>query len=145
MAAMLHDIARMWSDEQLFDYMRLHKLPVTQAEREAPALLHAHIGALIAQEQFGIDDPLVLLAIERHTVAVPDMSDLEKILYIADTIEPSRGFAAQAELAAQADRSLDEGMLACIKSSMEYLHNKGIAVASETRALERELLRRGKA
>jgi predicted HD superfamily hydrolase involved in NAD metabolism len=144
-AAMLHDVARMWSDEQLFDYMRLHKLAVTPAERDAPALMHARIGAHIARERFGIDDPLVLLAIERHTVAVSGMSDLEKILYIADSIEPSRGFAAQTQLAAHADRSLDEGLLACIRSSMEYLHGKGIAIAPETRALERELLRRDEA
>jgi nicotinate-nucleotide adenylyltransferase len=142
---MLHDIARMWSDEQLFDYMRLHKLTITPAERDAPALLHARIGANIAREQFGIDDPSVLSAIERHTVAVAGMSDLEKILYIADTIEPSRGFAEQAQLAAQADRSLDEGLLACIRSSMEYLRSKGIAIAPETRAVERELARRGEA
>jgi predicted HD superfamily hydrolase involved in NAD metabolism len=145
LAAMLHDIARTWGTEKLFDYMRRNRLPISVAERNAPALLHARIGAHIARDQFGIDDPLVLLAIERHTVAVPGMSDLEKILYIADTIEPSRGFSSLPELAEKADRSLDEGLLACIKSSIEYLQSKGIAIAPETRALESELVRRGKA
>jgi predicted HD superfamily hydrolase involved in NAD metabolism len=144
-AAMLHDIARMWKTDQLLAYMREHRLPVSAAERDAPALLHARIGAHIARERFSIDDPLVLAAIERHTVAVPGMSDLDKILYIADTIEPSRAFAAQQELAAKADRSLDEGLLACIKASMEYLQSKGIPVAPQTRALERELVSRGEA
>jgi len=142
---MLHDIARMWDADQLLAYMREHRLPVSSVERDAPALLHARIGAHIARERFGIDDPLVLAAIERHTVAVPGMSDLEKILYIADTIEPSRTFAAQRELAAKAYRSLDEGLLACIRASMDYLQSKGIPIPPQTRALERELVTNGEA
>jgi len=141
LAAMMHDIARVWSEEQLVDYMRLHRLSISAAERSAPSLLHARIGAHIAQTQFGVDDPDVLGAIERHTVAVPGMSTLQKILYIADTIEPSRSFALQPELARKADRSLDEGLLACIRSSLEYLQSRGIPPAPETLALERELAR----
>jgi len=76
---------------------------------------------------------------------VPGMSDLEKILYIADSIEPSRTFPQRAELEAAASRSLNEGLLACIRSSMEHLTHNGITVAPETQALERELVQRGEA
>jgi predicted HD superfamily hydrolase involved in NAD metabolism len=144
-AAMIHDIARMWNKEQLFDYARRNGIVITAAEQDAPVLLHARVGAHIASARFGVTDPQMLLAIERHTVAVPGMSDLEKILYIADTIEPSRSFPQRAVLAAAADRSLDEGLLACIKSSMEYLTASGIPISLQTLALYNELVQRGEA
>ena len=142
---MLHDTARMWSTEQLLDYARRNGMTISAAERDAPVLLHARIGAQVARQQFGVDDPQMLLAIERHTIAVPGMSDLEKILYIADTIEPSRSFPQRAALAAAADRSLDEGLLACVKASMEYLTASGIPISPPTRMLYNELVRSGKA
>ncbi|MDQ6766426.1 MAG: bis(5'-nucleosyl)-tetraphosphatase (symmetrical) YqeK [Candidatus Eremiobacteraeota bacterium] len=144
-AAMIHDIARNWSPEELFAYMRRHGLAISAAEQQAPALLHARVGAHLAREQFGVDDPQMLLAIERHTVAVPGMSDLEKILYVADTIEPSRSFSQRAAAAAAADLSLDKGLLACVKASMEYLTSNGIPIAPQTLALYQDLVQRGKA
>ena len=142
---MLHDIARNWSAPELFEYMRRHGLAISPAEREAPTLAHARIGAHIARERFGVDDPQMLLAIERHTVAVPGMSDIEKILYIADTIEPSRRFAKRADAAAAADRSLDEGLRACVNCSLEYLASRRIAAAPQTLALVKDLERCGEA
>ena len=144
-AAMLHDIARMWTKEQLLEYARRNRMAISDAEREAPVLLHARIGAHIARQQFGVNDPQMLLAIERHTIAVPGMSDLEKILYIADTIEPSRSFPQRAALAAAADRSLNEGLLECVKASMEYLTACGIAISPPTQTLYNELVGSGKA
>jgi predicted HD superfamily hydrolase involved in NAD metabolism len=144
-AAMLHDVARMWTTAELFAYAREHGLAISGAEQQAPVLLHARIGAHIAHDRFGIDDPLMLLAIERHTVAVPGMSDLEKILYIADTIEPSRSFPGRAALVAAADRSLDEGLKACVKSSMEYLTERGIPIAPQTIVLYNQLVQRSEA
>jgi predicted HD superfamily hydrolase involved in NAD metabolism len=137
---MIHDIARKWSPEQWLEYSRAHGLPVTETELQAPVLLHATVAAQIAREQFGISDPDVLAAIEHHTVAVPDMSDLEKILYIADSIEPSRTFAGRAALESAADRSLDEGMLACIQASLEYLKSNDIAAPPATLALYHQLV-----
>ena len=138
---MLHDIARMWTSDQLLEYARRNGMAIGAAEIEAPVLLHARIGAHIASQQYGVSDPQMLLAIERHTIAVPGMSDLEKILYIADTIEPSRSFQQRAELAAAAHSSLDEGMLVCIKASMEYLTANGIAISQPTQTLYNQLVR----
>jgi predicted HD superfamily hydrolase involved in NAD metabolism len=142
---MLHDIARMWSKERLLEYARRNGMAISAAESEAPVLLHARIGAHIARQQFGVHDPQMLLAIERHTIAVPGMSDLEKILYVADTIEPSRSFPERAAMAAAADRSLNEGLLACVKASMEHLTARSIAISPQTQTLYNELARSGKA
>ncbi len=144
-AAMVHDIARMWTADELVQYACAHGLVISPAEQQAPILLHARIGAHIGRERFGIEDPQMLLAIERHTVAVPGMSDLEKILYIADTTEPSRSFPGRAALVAAANLSLDEGLKACIKSSMEYLTERGIPIAPQTLVLYNQLVQRSEA
>ncbi len=134
-AGVLHDVARLWKNEDLVAYAQRHALPVSDAARRAPVLLHAPIGAHIARAEFGIADPDVLGAIAHHTVAGPGMTDLEKILYMADTFEPSRAFAGREALERLAFASLDEGMAACVRESMHYLNARGVAIAPETIAL----------
>jgi predicted HD superfamily hydrolase involved in NAD metabolism len=144
-AAMIHDIARTWPAQAQLDFMAARELTVSAEERQAPVLLHARVGAQLAREDFGVDDPEMLRAIEHHTIAVPGMSDLEKILYIADTIEPSRTFPGRGALEAAAFRSLDEGMLACIESSLDHLKRTGGTVAPQTLALYNQLVARREA
>jgi predicted HD superfamily hydrolase involved in NAD metabolism len=141
-AALLHDIARLWSADRMLAYAADHGLRISERERAAPVLLHARIAADIARRDYGVEDPDTLAAIEQHTEAVPGMSDLAKILYIADSIEPSRKFAGRAAIADRAERSLDEGMLACIRTSLEYLQQRGVTAAPETLALYEDLERR---
>jgi predicted HD superfamily hydrolase involved in NAD metabolism len=131
-AGVLHDCARHWEADALLAYAREHHLPISADERAAPVLLHAKIGADIARREFGVSDADTLAAIETHTVAVPGMSDLQKILFLADTFEPSRGFASRAALEAMAMSSLDAGMLACLKASIEYLLGRDIPIAPST-------------
>lgn len=144
-AALLHDIARLWEPQALLRYAREHEINVTEAEQAAPVLLHARVGADIARREYGIDDAQTLAAIAHHTIALPGMSDLEKILYIADTVEPSRTFPSRAALAALAEKSLDEGLLACIASSLEYLVARKVPIAPETIAVYNQLVQRNEA
>ncbi|HYK52833.1 MAG TPA: bis(5'-nucleosyl)-tetraphosphatase (symmetrical) YqeK [Candidatus Eremiobacteraceae bacterium] len=141
-AGMLHDIARLWKADALFAYATSHGLPVSESACKAPVLMHAPVGAEVARSEFGIEDRDVLGAIVHHTVAVPGMSDLEKIVYVADSIEPGRTFPQRAELEAAAFRSLDEGLLACVRASMDHLAARRIAVAQETMDLYDEMMRR---
>ncbi|MBC5824218.1 MAG: bis(5'-nucleosyl)-tetraphosphatase (symmetrical) YqeK [Candidatus Eremiobacteraeota bacterium] len=142
LAGMLHDIARAWRPEELFAYATAHGLAVSAAERTSPVLLHARVGADIARRRFGVDDPELLGAMERHTLAVPEMTTLEKVVYLADSLEPSRTFGGRDELAAACERSLDEGLLACVKGSLDHLMLRNIAFAPETVALYNELVQR---
>ena len=140
-AGVLHDIARQWTSAELLAYADSHGLPVTTVERTYPVLLHAAIGADIARREFAIDDPDILGAIARHTVAVPGMSSLEKVVYEADTFEPGRSFADRERLEMLAYASLDAGLLACISSSIQYLNGRHIPLAAETLALYDELVK----
>ncbi len=128
-AGVLHDVARQWNPDELLAYAAVHGLAIDETERAAPILLHARVGADVARREFGVDDRDTLAAIETHTVAVPGMSDLQKIVFIADSCEPSRRFEGRAALEAAALVSLDEGMRACLSSSFGYLQARGIPIA----------------
>jgi predicted HD superfamily hydrolase involved in NAD metabolism len=141
-AGIVHDVARTWTGDELIAYAEQHGIPVTGETRLAPVLLHAAVGADIARHEYGIHDPEVLGAIVHHTVAGPGMTDLEKVVYMADTFEPSRKFEGREKLEAAAFRSLDEGLLACLNLSMQYLSAKRIEIAQETIQLYDEMVKR---
>ena len=141
-AGILHDVARLWKPAAALAYARSHGLPVSDVARGAPVLMHAAIGAEIARCDFGIEDRDVLGAIAHHTVAGMGMSDLEKVVYVADSIEPGRKFPERAALDAAAFRSLDEGLYACVRASMEHLAARRVAVAQETLELYEDMMKR---
>jgi len=140
-AGVLHDVARAWTDADLLAYAAAHGIPVSDTERLYPVLLHAEIGADVARREFGVDDAEILGAIARHTVAVSGMTRLEKVVYEADTFEPGRDHPGRARLEAIALQSLDEGLLACVASSIDYLKGRRIPPAPETIALYDELVK----
>jgi len=141
-AGVLHDVARLWKPNAALAYAQSHGLPVSDIARAAPVLMHAAIGAEIARCNFGIEDRDVLGAIAHHTVAGIGMSDLEKVVYVADSIEPGRTFPQRAALEAAAFRSLDEGLFACVRGSMDHLTARRVAVAQETLALYEDMMKR---
>jgi predicted HD superfamily hydrolase involved in NAD metabolism len=141
-AGILHDIARTWAGEQLIAYAEEHGIPVSGEFRLAPVLLHAAVGADVARREFGIHDPEVLGAIVHHTIAGPGMTDLEKIIYLADTVEPTRKFEERSAIEAAAFRSLDEGLLLSLHESMKYLAQKRVTIAQETVQLYDEMVKR---
>ena len=86
LAGMLHDLARLFPGPRLIAECELRAMPISAFERENPVVLHARLGALIAQEAFGIHDPDVLSAI-KHTVGSAVVSPLDCALYLADGLE----------------------------------------------------------
>jgi predicted HD superfamily hydrolase involved in NAD metabolism len=97
-AGMLHDLARLYSGERLIAESRARGFTISDAERDHPTLLHARMGAAIARERFGIADPEILSAIEKHTLGATEMSPLDCVIYLADSLEPHRTFAEREEL-----------------------------------------------
>jgi predicted HD superfamily hydrolase involved in NAD metabolism len=98
LAGMLHDLARLYTPERLLADSKARGFAIDPAEREHPMLLHARLGAAIARESFGIEDPEVLSAIEKHTTGAEVMSPLDCVVYLADTLEPNRRFSQRGEL-----------------------------------------------
>jgi len=98
LAGMLHDLARLYTPERLLAECEARNLPIGAAEREHPMLLHARLGAALARERFGVDDRDVLSAIEKHTSGAEQMSPLDCVVYLADSLEPQRTFRERSEL-----------------------------------------------
>ena len=123
-AAILHDITKKLSFEEHLELIKKYNIPCDGEELEAPKLLHAKTGAEFAHELFGINDE-VYNAIRWHTTGKPDMSLLEKIIYMADYIEPSRDFEGVEKLRELAYNNLDSAMALGLEMSIEEIREKG--------------------
>ena len=126
-AAILHDVAK-FSDR---DWMREVILSEGMDERLLDyhaELWHAPVGAYVAEKEFGVTDPDILNAIRYHTTGRPAMSNLEKVIYIADLTEPGRKFSGVEELRRKQEEGLDVMLAACVEHSVEFLKSKGAPV-----------------
>ncbi len=124
-AGLLHDCGKRYSDEIILKKCIKHGIDFTPEEEETPAVLHANYGAWLARHKYGVQDPEILSAILYHTTGKPAMGMLEKIVYIADYIEPRRYKAADLPvIRAMAYTDLDETMYQILKGTLEYLDKK---------------------
>lgn len=89
-AGLLHDCAKYASIKEQIKQCKKYQIKLEKAELEIPALIHAKLGAYLAEKKYGIENPRVLDAIRYHTTGRPHMSMLDKIIYLADYIEPGR-------------------------------------------------------
>jgi predicted HD superfamily hydrolase involved in NAD metabolism len=134
LAGLYHDLARLYSAEQLLGGCVLRGMPIDEFEFANPIVLHARLGAELAREFYGVDDEAILDAIRKHTVAAARMSRLDVILYLADGLEPGRGFAQRATFAELALRDLDAAMRSVLATTIAYLSARRLKIAPQTRA-----------
>ena len=123
LAGLLHDCAKCFSDEKLLKICSKNDLAVSEIEKRNPYLLHGRVGAFLAKTEYGIEDEDILNAIEWHTTGRPGMSELEKIIFIADYIEPGRKQASNlTEVRRLAFEDLDRAIVKILKDILEYLN-----------------------
>lgn len=134
LAGMLHDLARLYSSDRLLKECAARGMEIDAFARENPIVLHAPLSARLAQEEFGVNDPEVLSAIAKHTLADERMSTLDCILYLADALEPGRTYEERARTAALAEKDLEAAMHATITSSLRYLTQRQLPLAPQTAA-----------
>ncbi len=133
LAGLLHDCAKRFDGETLRAKCLSRKIPITEGEDRDPALLHAKLGAWMAREKYGVDDEDILNAIACHNTGKPGMSLLDKILYVADYIEPRRDKAAN--LPAMRKLAFEDLDLACIsimESTLSYLESRNFPIDTMT-------------
>lgn len=123
-AALLHDCTKKLNREQHLALCRQYTIELDEIELREEKLLHAKTGAAIAAEIFGASDE-IRQAISFHTTGKADMTTLEKIIYLADYIEPTRSFCDLAELRCLAMEDLDRAMLMSFTMSVDELVRKG--------------------
>lgn len=123
-AGILHDITKALSGEEQLHLCDKYGMILNQFERDNPKLLHAKTGAEVARRVFG-ENAAVCEAICWHTTGKADMTTLEKIIYLADYMEPNRDFAGVEALRRLAQTDLDGGVLLGLEMSMEQLTAQG--------------------
>ena len=126
LAGLLHDCAKCFSDEKRLYVCEKKNIPITEIEGRNPFLLHAKVGAFLAKEKYGVENRDVLNAILYHTTGREGMSLLEKIIFVADYIEPGRKQAPNLpEIRRLAFQDLDKALLWMLEDTLKYLKRSG--------------------
>jgi len=133
-AGLLHDCAKCMDNDKKISICQKHHIQINEIERQNPFLLHAKVGSYLAMKKFHINDPDIINAIINHTTGRPGMSALEKIIYIADYIEPGRKQAPNlTEVRKLAFHNLDTALLTILENTLSYLEESADAIDPMTR------------
>lgn len=129
LAGLLHDCAKTKNNDhkKMMSLCEKHDIPLTQFERENPALLHAKLGSFFAKEKYEVTDEEILSAIRWHTTGHAGMTLLEKIIYVADYIEPNRKnnrLPNLDEVRKICFQNLDDGLRRILQDQLLYLSGK---------------------
>ena len=128
-AGLLHDCAKCIPGQDKIRLCKKYDIDITPIELSNPGLLHAKLGAYLAKKEYQVENEDILQAIRSHTTGRPDMSLLEKIIYIADYIEPGRNPLPNMDLVRKlAFEDLDECLFVMLKDSLEYLNSRNIPI-----------------
>lgn len=123
-AGILHDVTKCLPDEEQLRLIEKYGIVVDASDIAAPKTLHALTGAWFAREHFGVPDE-VFSAIEHHTTGSPGMTTLDKIVYLADFIEPTRDFPGLERIRSLAFADLDGAMTEALQMSIDEVHRRG--------------------
>ena len=130
-AALLHDCTKKLDREEQLALCRRYGIQLDELEQKALKLLHSKTGAAIARDVFGVDDD-IYSAIWYHTTGHAGMTKLEKIIYLADYIEPSRDFPGVDKLRKVCYEDLDRGLLMGLEMTIEEMTSMGNPVHHAT-------------
>ena len=119
--ALLHDCGRQIPTKESLQKARELGIDVDDTEKEQPILLHAKLGVYYAVHKYGVTDPEVLDAIRYHSTGTSDMTDIAKIVFLADLIEPGRDFEGVEELRDVSFKDLDRAMFLSYENTIRYL------------------------
>ncbi len=132
LAGLVHDCAKEVPFSDMLRLMTKYDYTLDDIERESVAILHAPCGAFLAEEVFGIKDRSILDAVKFHTVGRPDMTLLEKVIYVADFIEPTRCHKEAEALRQLAYKDLDKAVLCESDMVIKFTIDRGKAVHPAT-------------
>ncbi len=123
LAGLLHDAGRRFAPPVMAAYARKHRLKIplgAQMAESEPLLLHAFISEHLARTEFGIKDAAVLSAIRNHTLGDPQMSKLDRIVYVADACSADRTYPGADKIRALAFRDIDEAFESCVAVKLSH-------------------------
>lgn len=134
-AGLLHDITKELNEREHLDLMRSYGESFSPEEIKAPKLWHQKTAALYVKFKLNISDNDIISAISCHTSAKADMSELDKIVYLADLISKDRDYQDVENVRLLAFQNLNEAMLKCLQFSIrKLLDNEKIIITKTIQA-----------
>ena len=131
-AGILHDITKAIDGPLQLTLCEAYGKILSDFSRRYPKTLHALTGSLVAERIFG-ENKAVVSAIEHHTTGKADMNLLEKIIYVADYMEPNRDFPGVEQLRELAFTDITAALKLGLEMTLEHLHRQGSEVSPESR------------
>lgn len=141
LAGWIHDAAKSYSDSKMLQRAQDYRVPISAIEREKPMLLHGIVAYHRAAKKFGIDDARIKTACAYHTTGSPDMSLTDKLLFLADLIEPERNFPLVDHIRDLAMIDVDKAMLLAVDGTLRYLLSSKRIIEPRILLLYNELVR----
>ncbi len=131
LAALLHDIMKQQPEDIMLHRARQSDI-IEKIDRKPMPVLHGFAAADFARREMGIDDEEIIMAIKSHTCGRRYMTDLEKVIYLADMLSEERNFPEKEPLLALARQNLDLAMEQALKDSINWLKEKGGAIDTDS-------------
>ena len=135
-AAIFHDVVKELPNEELNALVR--KFSFDEKYIDSPNLSHGKIAAALLKHEWGIDDEDIINAVSYHTTGRAGMSKTEKIVFIADAIEPTRVYNGVEAIRKATYEDLDRGCLKSLTDTVEHLKEKGVSYIDEDTLRARE-------
>ena len=130
-AALLHDLFRCESFDRQLEYLSENSLKLSKQWLLNPSLWHGPCAAVYARRELGVKDRDILSAIRFHTTGRPGMSGVEKVILLADKIEPGRDYDGVEDLRVAAYRSMDEAIALGMRLNLARLCEDGTPLVKE--------------
>ncbi len=124
-AALLHDYAKKMSEVEMRQYVDRYNIAIDKVIDYQIDLAHGLIASEIAKNEINIHDTEILDAIKYHTIARENMTILDKIIYLADYIEPNRDFNGVEKIRDVSFKSIDKAMILALENSIKHVISKG--------------------
>ncbi len=122
LAGLLHDCAKNIPSDKKIKMCKKNHIKLSRIETENPYLIHAKLGAFLAKEKYGVEDEEILHAIRVHTTGAPAMNLLDKIIFLADYIEPNRTKAQNLpQIRHIAFEDIDKAVVKTLEDTLGYL------------------------
>jgi len=139
-AGLAHDVAKNMHKDEMERVIIENNLQLSEIEKINKSLWHSIIAPIVAKEKLKIEDEYILQALRWHTTGKENMTTLEKIIYIADMIEPTRNFKGVEELRDITFSDLDKGILEGLTQTIKYLLKKDLIIDENTMKARNYLL-----
>lgn len=132
LAGLVHDCAKELPEGRMVKMLEGHGYICDELERSSPNILHAPLGSILARKLYGVEDREILDAVRYHTTGRPQMSLMEKIIYVADFIEPGRKYKESQAVRDLAYTDIDKAVLKETDIVIKYIIEKGGVIHTQS-------------